>query len=437
MKTLIKRMVPCFIRKKIGLKWQALKLNKTAAIRNKKVAEKICKKLKTGEKINLCFFESRAQIWFFDELYKLFRSDSRFDVKVIITPFTANGIDGITQNMNQLYDLLEEKGIKAIKSFDEKSGEYIDVKEKFNPDIIFFTENWHGLCNIPQFFMERFDNSWNYYCFYAIPLPINPSIYNMAPNYLAKADFLLSSQLLNEAKKSRGDSAINCFVSGHPKLDVYFNKSFFPNNPWKKQEKLKKKIIWAPHFSFGDNTENPAYVVGSFYEIYDYMLELVDEYKDSVQFCFKPHPMLRTFLGKHWSKEKIDDYYETWGRLPNTQFENGNYIDLFLTSDAMIFDSISFIVEYLCTLKPSLYTVCKDAKLAFNNFGMAAYNQIYHTENIKEDIKKFIDDVVLEQKDTMLLKRKTFVEKEIRPKNEISASRNMYNKVINDMGLQT
>jgi CDP-glycerol glycerophosphotransferase (TagB/SpsB family) len=87
------------------------------------------------------------------------------------------------------------------------------------------------------------------------------------------------------------------------------------------------------------------------------MLELAQAYKDRIQIAFKPHPSLITQLYQHpdWGKERADDYYARWQQMENTQLETGGYVDLFMTSDAMIHDSGSFVVEYLYANRPVMF----------------------------------------------------------------------------------
>ena len=55
--------------------------------------------------------------------------------------------------------------------------------------------------------------------------------------------------------------------------------------------------------------------------------------------------------------------------MPNTQTEFGEYRDMFLTSDAMILDSVSFMQEYLFTEKPLLVLRKEKDSESFNTFG--------------------------------------------------------------------
>ena len=147
--------------------------------------------------------------------------------------------------------------------------------------------------------------------------------------------------------------ASNLIVSGLPQSDVFLEKNYKAKNVWKKQKK-KKKIIWAPHHSIEDNDDFLGY--SNFLNYYDKFIEISKKYIDILQIAFKPHPSLHAKLSAHkeWEKIKTDNYYKKWKEMENTQIEQKNYVDLFITSDAIIMDSISFILEYMFVNKPSL-----------------------------------------------------------------------------------
>ena len=141
----------------------------------------------------------------------------------------------------------------------------------------------------------------------------------------------------------------------------------------------------------------------------DQMVELAEKYNDRVQIAFKPHPVLKFKLINLWGKEKTEAYYQKWADMPNTQLEEGYYIDLFLTSDAMIHDCASFTAEYLFTRKPVLFIVRDQQQVEshWNPFGRKCYNQHYHAHGL-EDIECFINDIVISGNDPMQPQRETF-----------------------------
>lgn len=124
------------------------------------------------------------------------------------------------------------------------------------------------------------------------------------------------------------------------------------------------------------------------------MLEMARKYRDHIQIAFKPHPLLRNKLIDLWGKEKTDEYYSKWKGSENTCVQEGEYVDLFKTSDAMIHDSSSFIGEYLYVNKPVLRTVKDKLDMtAHNKFGVECIKRHYLAYS-EQDIEDFIKNVI-------------------------------------------
>lgn len=147
----------------------------------------------------------------------------------------------------------------------------------------------------------------------------------------------------------------------------------------------------------------------------DYMLELAARYADSIQFVFKPHQLLKFKLQQLWGEKKAADYYNRWASMENTQLEEASYVDLFLTSDAMIHDCGSFTSEYLCTGKPVMYLLQREqVREAFTPFGELGFDAHYHGRN-RDDIEHFLSDVVLAGNDPMQTQREDFFRQYLQP----------------------
>ena len=135
-----------------------------------------------------------------------------------------------------------------------------------------------------------------------------------------------------------------------------------------------------------------------------------------------------------WGYERTADYYHKWETLPNCQIIEGDYTDFFLTSDAMIHDSGSFLVEYISTNKPSLYMVRNKSILrGFSPFADLIVNCHYLSFN-KNDIENFINKVVIGCDDYLKDKRQQLIKEHLLPPNGKSASQNIFeeiNKLIN------
>jgi CDP-glycerol glycerophosphotransferase (TagB/SpsB family) len=88
------------------------------------------------------------------------------------------------------------------------------------------------------------------------------------------------------------------------------------------------------------------------------MLELAKNNQD-IQIVLRPHPFLWSTLTdrKVLSEAELRNLRESWDALPNTYVdEDGSYAELFLATDALMTDGISFLGEYpLVTGKPAIF----------------------------------------------------------------------------------
>ncbi|MNY11201.1 hypothetical protein D3C86_1442170 [compost metagenome] len=129
----------------------------------------------------------------------------------------------------------------------------------------------------------------------------------------------------------------------------------------------------------------------------------------------------------NWGKDRTDKYYEQWENLPNGQFENAEYVDLFLTSDALIHDCGSFISEYLFTMKPTLFMVRDENVMKmWSVYGESALS-VHYQSRTKKELENFIELVVLNGNDLMLEQRREFVNNILISENKLTASENIMN----------
>lgn len=391
---------------------------------------KIRRKLLNGQKLNVVFFESRPQTWFFDTLYRLFKENDLFTVSVVIVPFVMNGKDIMCEILEGMKSFLHNKAIPYIAGYNKDTDEFFDPLT-LNPDILLFTHNWAE--HVHKYYrLFRYTNSFNYLINYGIQLMDHAAELNEYANYLSKKEYLSSNALIPIASHYRGDAALNCAALGSSKLDPYFDKNYIPIDCWKPGNDGKKRVIWAPHWTDFIYKETGPYALSSFFDLYDYMIGIANEFKANVQIAFKPHPLLFEQVKKSWGKDRVEKYYQKWIEMDNTQLVEGEYVDLFLTSDAMVFDGCSFTLEYLVTGKPAIYTKASDGNLNFNTFGKQVFEQHYHAVNLFDDIREFIQKVVIEGIDKKKNKRIKFIHENVAVMDKLTPSERIYFDILND-----
>ncbi|MDX9847998.1 MAG: CDP-glycerol glycerophosphotransferase family protein [Tenuifilaceae bacterium] len=381
-------------------------------------------------KVKVVFLLIHDSVWKYEGVYRLMEKDDRFDPIIAICPYTAYSKDIMIFEINKAFNSFLEKGYKVVKTL-KKNGNWLDIKRELNPDLVCFT-NPHEL-TLKQYLISNFLNTLTCYVPYGFK---NSHLYEAhfnkkTQNFVWK--FFLETEIHKKLSKkySRNNSA-NTLVTGYPGMDMFIEKGFQPKDIWKIKEKPLKRIIWAPHHTIPGFGATLDY--STFFDYCNIMFEIADSYRDKVQFAFKPHPILRAKLSRDdvWGKEKTDNYYNKWANLDNSILCESDYFDLFLTSDGLIHDSSSFVIEYLYSGKPELFLIGDDSvKNNFNEVGNMALNVIYLANN-KNGVLKFIDDVVINGKDFLKKEREVFFNDIIKPPNNNSASQNIFNYLVNE-----
>lgn len=383
-------------------------------------------RIRSNNKVNVLFVASSLSMWRLDDVYKLLKADSRFKVHVVICPFSTFEPDQKRKSIEELCGHAVEQGWGySIKDNLDDSDNLI---LSFDPDIIFY----------PQLYGHLFENELDCeknldrliaYVPYGLPTVSGEWMYNSRYMNTVWKLFFPTKLHLEHARKHSFNRARNMVVVGDAHASDFLERSH--SYHWKEQETGKKRVIWAPHFSIGQEGFNIHR--GSFLWVNEIMWAISQEYKDQVQFVFKPHPRLLSELYRHpdWRKEKADAYYGMWKNGNNTQLETGAFIDLFCTSDAMVHDCASFSAEYHYTGKPVAF-VSKDFESIYqelDGFGTMCLDLHYHVHSEKE-IRDFLDTVVLGGDDRLQKEREAFRKEYLIPAEGSSFATSVYKNLV-------
>ncbi len=390
---------------------------------HKKYDEKL-KNLKKKSKIKVVFFVIQSSIWKYEELYNLMEVDEKFDPIIIACSSVIYG----NEEMEIIYNNFNKKKYNVVKAYNAGNDKWLDIKAEIQPDVVFFTLPYEYTKE--DYFITNFLDCLTCYVPYSFTITnLLPTAYDLLFHNLLWKAFYETSIHYEIAKKCARNKASNVVITGYPGTDVFLNKNYKPKNVWKIKEKKILKIIWAPHHTI-DNSKSQINF-SNFLKYYQTMIDLAIKHYDKIQIAFKPHPLLKQKLykDKNWGIERTNQYYEKWRDLPNGQLEESEYIDLFMTSDALIHDSGSFMIEYIFLHKPVLFTI-KDAKIRerLNLFGNLVLDQLYKAHN-EDDIFSFIENVVISGNDMKYDNREKFLNKYLIPSKTGNASVNIINEI--------
>lgn len=374
--------------------------------------------VRSKEKVKVAFFLTHQSVWKYDVLFNLMLEHPRFEPALFVCPVVSFGKENMLFEMNRTYESFKNRRYAVTKTYDNELDEYLDIKKTFSPDIVFYTNPYQGIQDY-RYYIKQFSNTLTCYVPYAIMTTKYELFYNSDFHNLVWKIFsetYIHQQIAIEKQQNKG---LNNVVTGY----AGFDPILICENPdiavWKNKDSKLKKIIWAPHHSMNELNK-----VSNFLEYYDVFLDLALQYSGKIQIAFKPHPLLRIKLEQdpNWGKEKTDIYYNKWENLENGQYENADYVNLFLTSDALIHDCGSFMAEYLITGKPSLFMIRNESVMEqWSTFGNQAIEVHYHSRN-KQQLVDFIENVVLKEQDEMKGRRNDFVQNTLLQKEQLTAS---------------
>ena len=391
------------------------------------------RRIRRKETINVVFYAVNVSTWNYQHLYERMKQNPRFRIYIVLYPSKILPIE---------LRIEEAKGLRAY--FDARSVEYIDCDEKgeicidvnkvINPDILFFSQPYLNTMT-PKEGNLHLENKLCCYYPYAFWTAKGVWSYNLPIHNFAWKLFYSTQLHKEDAKRYCDNKGRNVVVTGYPKTDDYQSGHFI--DVWKIKDQKYKRLIWAPHFTLKPSMKGTV-ARSNFLMMADLMVSIAHEYSDCLQIAFKPHPRLKSELysTEGWGKERTDHYYNLWSSMSNTFVADGEYIDLFMTSDAMVHDSSSFSVEYHYSHNPVMY-ISQDIdayKNTLNDFGKMTIDMHYigKTEN---DIRTFIKYQVLQDIDPMKEQRGIFYKHYLIPSHKQSVAEYTYNHIIEALGI--
>jgi hypothetical protein len=349
-------------------------------------------------RLKVIFLVSENQKWNCQSLYDELATNPHFEPLVVVSPLTS-----AKQSLEDNFRFFKAREVKTVKAYDRLSDTYPSL-EKYQPDLVFYQQPWgladlqnipevsrYALCGYIPYSFKLFDYDNNYL----------PSFHGLLWKCFLETDYHLKLFM----KKYHCQ---NCVATGYPKLDAYLSPKpakCIWKYPRTKTSKVKR-IIYAPHHSI---TATPL-ALSTFNENSELILKLARG-TPNTEWIFKPHPNLKYNYSHTYPEQKqwIDDYYQAWADLDNAQvYDQGDYFDIFKTSDFLITSSGSFLAEYLPTGKPVLHLRTKRQNIPFNQLGEKIIKSYYQIHNRRE-LTQYFKQVVIEEQDTLKSQRKQAV----------------------------
>ena len=342
---------------------------------------------------NLCIFE------------RMLKSDL-FEPYFIVNPDVSRSYENLIEQYEKTIKMLSEKyGTERVllgynietKQFTDYSKDF-DMMNTNNPyDVMahmYFKIKYWGRKGVPIFYISYF---------YMGRCPVTAENFSQPQfNYIWKI-FVENESAVSIAKEVELIKGKNVILSGYPKMDEY--------NSLKVENNKKKIVVIAPHHTIYDN----GWIsVGSFLETNEIIKKLPKMFPQ-IDFVFRPHPILFETLKRTWTKAEIDSWLKEFLSNENTSYSTeGNYLQLFKNSSALIHDCGSYMAEYSYTGKPCafMFKSTLDLDQSLTSFGKKCIENHYSLKR-EEDFINFIQDVVVNEKDLRKQERDEFAKNNV------------------------
>lgn len=403
---------------------------------NERGHRRLIQSIDTSKPVNVTFIAMNVAMWRYQRLWELMSKDPRFNVSIVLSPCIDYDKAQIVKEVEAMRQYFDARNMPYWDCDAEGGGAVLDIRKTLDPLVMFYPQPYEHLLTPEHDCMAFYDRLICYYP-YAFWTSKGKWSYDFHFHNLAWRLYYSTSLHLKEAVNTASNRGRNVRVVGYPNSEDFVGGSHA--DVWKpvNDNRRRLRIVWAPHYSIVD--KYGLVPRSNFLWMASEMLSLARQHADTLQFAFKPHPRLITELYNHkdWGKEAADAYYREWQTMPNTQLETGEFIDLFMTSDAMIHDSGSFAVEYHYSHRPVMY-VSRDMDSLLSTqseFGRLAYSMHYIGKDVA-DIKRFVDEVVIGGNDPLQPERDKFYNDYLLPPNGKSVAQNTLDDLVESLKLK-
>ena len=332
--------------------WQNRSLIQKTKEKYGETLSQVRRKYAAGRPIRVMFLLFESSKWKCQALYDALEASPDFEPFVALTRMDVgrdfvSALEEFAPRITQSREFCVKRGVRFVEAYSLSEAKPLDLAV-FHPDIVFYPSPWNmPQCQMPdKMACSALTCYIPYYvvCHDAAIVDAQRPLHFLVYRYFTTNDswcgFFLS--------KSHGFPYAGEFVGiGHPMLDCFAKAS--------KAFSQGDIVIYAPHCTILGGLK-----YSTFLENGDFILEYAKHHPE-VQWCFKPHPLLRRNLHKEaqWPEEKINAYYDEWEKIGMVCY-TGDYPELFLRSRALITDCSSFLMEYSAVNRPLIHLIRKD-----------------------------------------------------------------------------
>lgn len=310
--------------------------------------------MNSSRPIRVVFLSFYIEAWdALDGIYRQMLDDPRFEPTVISIPRRLTG-ETTYSGEDKVSAFYDSVGIDHLRFDFKDSTVGLEKLRELAPDYVFLNYPWQR--NYKPGYRAEALSEFTKVCqvpYYSFALVNEPGDDGVAPYLYTQRSHQLSSLIFTQdaavveaySRTSRGNAHVH--LTGSPKLDSLVSRAVAAPRD-------KYTLVWAPHHSYSAHWLN----FGTFASMHREMLDFAKNHQD-IDIVMRPHPFMFGTLveRKVVDEQELTSWLDEFNALPNTSIETGgDFASLFLSSDLLLTDGISFIGEYpMITNKPAVY----------------------------------------------------------------------------------
>lgn len=348
-------------------------------------------RIQKEQEIRVYFVEWLDSTWVGDDLYYLFENDNRF------RPYILHWAISGERNNERTQSFFENKGYRIVN--------WADLNQQDEENSIFIYRTVYDQTVVEGNIGRRKMSSlvafipYTFWCDKA-----SDSLVDHLNTRCFWKNFCPTSMHVDIGRTNNSYARSSFVFTGYPKMDTLVAKI----RKHEENNEDNRTIIYAPGYCSTDHNSN----FSTFDENSEHLYKIA-RLETEIHWILRPHPRLGESLVASKVIKDLNvyaEYIKKWEELPNAEVSlGGDYYDIFLKSDAMITDSISFLSTYQYVKKPLLLLV-KNDKLKRNKYGNELMKILYKCNcDDYEGIKSFVNQVV-NGEDELFEKRENFVQ---------------------------
>lgn len=342
--------------RKMGLlKWRQERDYQRLIKAQKEIDARLAEKKKKGEHVNVVFVCHRPQLWTtLKGVYEVLKDDPLFDVKIFAVP-QRNKIKG-RGFLNEVFQSegAEEfwAGENCVNGYNYETGEWTDL-QTLHPDYVFFQQPYNVAR--PDCLLSSTVSQYAkiLYLTYYVMVDLDSRAEECTPvDFMRDMSFYFAQneddkKFMEGRLEKGGPNICQIPVTGHPRLERIREHVNDQCDMWYHDESCK--ILWLPRWTTNEGACH-------FFSYGDALKTYCRNHPD-IELMFRPHPQ----AFKEW--RSTGELTEEGEKKVREEFSQGNfhldetrnfYPQMF-TSDILISDPSSMIIDYFFTGKPIIY----------------------------------------------------------------------------------